>query len=158
MLPASEIARLREKTIRLSTWNSRFILIFAILGAFIALPFDPVSGILIGIFGVVAGLVEIRGLSFLKVADRRAVLWMPASQVWLLLVIVGSCVWQAYQPGLGGIDLPIITAVIEPEVLHWLNSLFCVLVALVSLFYQGGLAWLYYRRCDLLTAPWRQAD
>ncbi len=113
-----------------------------------------------GALAGLAGLGELRGRRDLLQGRPRGLRWLAGSQLFLLAVIwsYAWCRWRFFDPQTLWQELPalaraeidrqltaagLIPELDRPLLLQMMNSLVCLMLAIVSLVYQGGLA-LYY--------------
>lgn len=123
-----------------------------------------------GILATLAGLAELHGRSRLLQREPRGLSWLVGAQLGLLVVvwIYAWARWRFFDPEALWTELPTLartlishrmtTAGLDPELdralfLGVMNALVCLILAGVTLLYQGGLA-LYYA---WQRAPVRQA-
>lgn len=112
---------------------------------------------------VLAGAGELYGRRRLLRRDSRGLGWMIGAQL-VLLVLIWSYAWYRWRyfdpatlwaelPGLvrTALERELLAAGLDPELdrpllLDLMNTLTCAVLALVSLAYQGGLAFYYLRQ------------
>lgn len=118
-------------------------------------------GALIGVIIAGAGVFELHGASLLKAGRAQGVNWLVGSQLYLLLSVMGYCALR-----LAHMEIPPVpdelAAVIDLNAqqfgmtsqayLTMFYRLTFEIVALLTLFYQGGMALYYYRRRAAVTA------
>ncbi len=157
-----------EKTYRRVLLVSRLdglsIVIVAAVGGLLALLLGDLVGVLVALFVIGAGAMELRGHRLLKKRDAGGMRWLVRSQLLLLAVILSYCTSR-----LGSFDRESVMGNLTPDMAGMLQEsgidqaeigplvqqMFYVLygsVALVTLIYQGGMAAYYRSRSARVTA------
>lgn len=125
--------------------------LFAVLSA---LASDRL-GAIVGLLVAGAGAVELHGAALLEHGERRGTRWLVASQLYLLVVVLGYCQYR-----LTHLDLALLRSAVTDELrnqlaqrnrsvddfLRLMNNITFAIIAVVTLAYQGGMALYYYRR------------
>ncbi len=151
LLPEETFARV----VRMANFDGSSVLL---LGGFFAL-LTALNGekpfAIVGLLAAGAGAVELHGVSLLRAGDRRGMPWIIASQPLLLVVILGYCVLRFTHFELPDMpdSLRAMTAISAENLglsvddyLRRINQLTLVVLALVAVVYQGGMALYYLRR------------
>ncbi len=151
LLPEETFARV----VRMANFDGTSVLL---LGGFFAL-LTALSGekpfAIVGLLAAGAGAVELHGVSLLRAGDRRGMPWIIASQPLLLVVILGYCGLRFTHFELPDMpdSLRAMTAISAENLglsvddyLRRINQLTLVVLALVAVVYQGGMALYYLRR------------
>ncbi len=156
-----------KRVLRISRLNGWSVIIIAALGALITLAMGDVSGMAVGVLIAMAGWMEVRGHKLLKKRNPDGMKALVRSQMFLLAIILVYCGTR-----LGSFDSGYLKDQVLPnlrewfsllgfnideilkqsgtttdEILSWARTAFFAgygSFALVTLFYQGGMA-LYYR-------------
>ncbi len=151
LLPEETFARV----VRMANFDGSSVLL---LGGFFAL-LTALNGekpfAIVGLLAAGAGAVELHGVSLLRAGDRRGMPWIIASQPLLLVVILGYCGLRFTHFELPDMpdSLRAMTAISAENLalsvddyLRRINQLTLVVLALVAVVYQGGMALYYLRR------------
>jgi hypothetical protein len=145
-----------KRVLRISRLNGWSVIIIAALGVLVTLAMGDLSGMVVGVLIAVAGWMEIRGHKLLKKRNPDGMKALVRSQMFLLAIILVYCASR-----LGSFDDGAVMANLTPDmesllkeagiskadVLPLVRTAFFAgygSFALVTLFYQGGMA-LYYR-------------
>jgi hypothetical protein len=157
MLPApTSQEKILQRVLFISAVDGWSIAVVAALGGLVSLLFGDLSGVAVGVLVLAAGVTELRGRKQLRRRDAAGMKLLVRAQLFLLTVILVYCVSR-----LGSFDAEMVMANMTPEmqaalteagvsradVLPLVRTVFYVgygTVAVVSIFFQGGLA-LYYR-------------
>jgi L-fucose mutarotase/ribose pyranase (RbsD/FucU family) len=140
------------------------VTILAVLGSLVSLLLGDLSGALVGVFVFAAGFTELRGRRRLQRGDAAGVALLVRAQLLLLSVILVYCVSR-----LGSFDGETVMGNLTPELQAALaeagvqraDILPLVRIAfygtygtviIVSIVFQGGLAWYYRQRSAAVTA------
>lgn len=111
-------------------------------------------GAAIGIVIAGAGVFELHGASLLRAGHARGVNWLVGSQLYLLLCVLGYCTLRLTRMTLPTVPDELASAIdlnaqqFGMSTREYLTMVYrgaFQLVALLTLFYQGGMA-LYYQR------------
>ncbi len=140
------------------------IVIVAALGGLASLP-QP-SWLFTGtaILVVLTGFGELHGRRILQRGDRRGLRWLIGAQLALLAVIwaYAWCRWRFFDAAAMWVELPAFAqaqidrqlnaAGLIPELdrlwlLQMTNALVCIILAFLTLLYQGGMAAYYALKC-----------
>lgn len=129
-----------------------------ILGALFAVASAAVRDVpfaAVGLLAAGAGAIELHGVALLRTGDARGMNWLMASQLVLLVAILGYCglrVGYVEVPELPEKMKTLVTTSAQQlgmsveEYFRFVNRLTAGVVAVVSLLYQGGMALYYARR------------
>jgi hypothetical protein len=158
LLPEAALARV----LRVSRANGMSVVLVAGFFALLAAMAGDVAGAIGGLVVAGAGAMEVHGNTLLRHHDARGMKWLITSQVVCLMGILAYCGVRLAMPLIPPIPAwarPMVAAQAEPlgltpeqfMIQSYPSSI--LLVALVSLCYQGGMA-LYYllRRRAVLKA------
>ncbi len=108
-----------------------------------------------------AGAAELRGAKLLSLRKIEGLGFLVASQLGLLAAIDCYCAWKLTHPTIGALKTSLPSFVADfvassgqslDELLRLASPLTYVILALVSLFYQGGMAFYYLRKSKALGA------
>jgi hypothetical protein len=124
---------------------------FALISAWFHDPVGTVAGVLVA----GAGAIELHGAGLIRNGRERGTNWLIASQFYLMIVIFGYVDWQ-----LNHVDAALLAPLITDDLrqqfeqYHWTDAQFVhflyvgfyELVAILTVFYQGGMAVYYARR------------
>jgi hypothetical protein len=159
--PAQKALKRVRAIARVNGWS---IAIFGGLSVLLALALGDVSSMAIGVLVAVAGAMEIRGGRKLGRRDPEGMKLLVRSQMFLLAIILVYCATR-----LGSFDAETMMGNVTPdmeallkesgitraEILPLVRLVFYAVyltVAVVCLFYQGGMAIYYRRKTRLVTA------
>jgi len=152
-----------KRVLAVSRFNGWSVVIVAGLGILLTLVIGDLLGTCIGLLVGVAGGMEVRGGRKLGRRDPAGMKLLVRSQLLLLSVILIYCVTR-----LGSFDADTALGNLTPdmeaplkelglergEILSMVRSTFYITyvsVAVVTVFYQGGMALFYRRRIPLVT-------
>ncbi len=151
LLPDVALARV----LRLAKLDGTGALVLGTIFALVAASAGHFPFAAIGLLAAGAGAVELHGAALLRQADPRGMNWLIASQPFLLLVIFVYCavrLWLVEMP-----PMPEqLQALLAAGAAQWhmsienylrvLNRLTYSVLAVASLFFQGGMMLYYLRR------------
>ncbi|MBI3884172.1 MAG: hypothetical protein HY302_00325 [Opitutae bacterium] len=150
------------KVLKISRRNGWSVAVFAGLCTFVSLAFGDLVGAGIGLLVVASGVMEIHGHRLLKRREAAGLVWLVRSQLFLLSVILVYAVSRLFSFDSGYVlsnltpDLEallnesgISRAEIGPLVQTFFRA-FYGSVILVTLIYQGGMAFFYRRKSSLV--------
>ena len=154
-------AEIRRRVLRVARFGGTLVLAIAGALAVVSAAAGDYLGAAIGVIISGAGVFELHGASLLKAGRAHGVNWLVGSQLYLLLSVLGYCVLR-----LSHLEIPTVppelvsTIEISANQLHMTSHEYLVmvyrftfqLVALLTLFYQGGMALYYHRRRAAVTA------
>jgi hypothetical protein len=146
---------------RLDGWS---VIVIAALGTLLTLAFGDLLGCFVGVMIAAAGGLELRGRRKLERRDAAGMKMLVRSQMFLLTVILVYCASR-----LGSFDADSAMGNLTPDMEAMLKEAGIVkadilpmvrlaffgtygTVALVSLLFQGGMAFFYRRKTPLVTA------
>lgn len=148
----------------IALWNGGSVVILALGSIFLCLLFGLWSGVIAGIMIGSSGGMELWGRALVKNRRPRARFWMPFSQLWLLGLIIIYCLWQMNRTDLHELNAvvgPLLEASgqlgeagldVETMVKLMLRLTYSIIIV-VSIFYQGSLAWFYARATKQICPP-----
>jgi hypothetical protein len=156
LLPDSVVSRVQMVARR----NGLSIVFIAGLAALLKAAGHDTRGAIACLLATGAGLMEMHGGTLLQRHDPRGVGWMIRGELCLLFVILGYCTLQLLNPNFTEMQLALQAAlkldwfkaqwaeiqrlgITEDEYLRMVHVTSQVVLALVSVGYQGGMA-LYY--------------
>ena len=156
LLPAETLVRV----LRLAKFDGLSVLLIAGVFALLAATAGDFSGALVGLLAAGAGAVELHGVSLLGEREPRGMSWLVGSQLFLLFSILVYCAVR-----MAHLELPpvpdMFRGVIDAsaqqlgmsreEYMTFVQRLGLQAVAVVSFFYQGGMAFYYHRRREPVT-------
>ncbi len=152
-----------HKVLRLASLDARMLIVVAGTFALLAAAGREVPGALAGVLAVGAGTMELHGANRLREGVIDGGRWLITSQMWLLAVILGYCAWRLthFDPAWAE---RVITPQLElqfneagiprediPAFVQLVYQITYVIVAVVSIVYQGGMAWYYRSKRSALT-------
>jgi hypothetical protein len=151
----SEILR---RVMRLARFDGMSVLIVAGGFALLSAASRDVSGAVIGLLIAAAGAIELHGVGLLKVG-QNGMRWLVSSQLYLMATILAYVAFRILRPDVAWM-LPYVTGeAAEPilqaaqqegmtveQLLVGAMSMFYLLVAAITLLYQGGMTIYYLRR------------
>lgn len=166
LLPAETLARL----LRLAKLDGTSILVISGAFALVSAAMGDRLGALVALMVAAAGAIELHGAGLIRAGDVRGLRWLLASQLYLLTVILGYVAMRllTYDP-------TIINLVMTPSlraryteaglqaeeidrIVQWSYYLSHALFGIISLAYQGGLAFYYARRRTAIAAALAAPD
>lgn len=162
-LPLSPPQLALRKVLKISRVNGWSVAVFAGLCTLVSLVFGDLVGSGIGLLVVASGVMEIHGHRLLKRRDATGPVWLVRSQLFLLSVILVYAVTRLFSfdsesilsnltPELEALlkENGITRAEIIPLVQTFFRAFYGAVI-LVTVIYQGGMAF-YYRRKSPLVA------
>ncbi len=158
-----------KRILRISLLNGWCVIVFAALGSLITLAMGDFSGLVVGFLIGAAGWMEIRGHKLLKQRQPDGMRLLVRSQILLLAVVMVYCASRlgSFDEGtvMGNLTPDLETllkenGIAKGDILSLVRTAFFAAYggfAVLTLFYQGGMA-LYYRSkialiTEALTAP-----
>lgn len=161
--PLTPPQRALKKVLKISRLNGWSVAVFAGLCTLVSLVFGDLVGSGIGLLVVASGVMEIHGHRLLKRRDVGGMTWLVRSQLFLLSVILVYSVTRLFSfdseyilsnltPELEALlrENGITRAEIIPLVQTFFRAFYGAVI-LVTVIYQGGMAF-YYRRKSPLVA------
>lgn len=154
ILPAETLRRVT----RVARFDGMSVLIVAGGFALLSAASRDISGAVIGLLIAAAGAIELHGVALLRVG-RNGMRWLVSSQLYLMATILAYAGFRIARPDVAWM-LPYVTGeAAEPilqaaqqegmtveQLLVGAMSMFYLLVAAVTLLYQGGMAVYYLKR------------
>jgi hypothetical protein len=159
LLPTEIVARM----LRVAHFDGGSVLVLCGALAIASAWYGDFTGAVIGVLIAGAGAFELHGAGLIKAGEPRGLNWLVASQLYLLVAIMGYVGWRVMsydpvatrrllEPMLHASDLQAQlteAGATEADLLATVRTLYNVsfsLVAVGTLFYQGGMALYYHRR------------
>jgi hypothetical protein len=110
---------------------------------------------MIGLLVAAAGAIELHGAGLLRAGEMRGVNWLVSGQIFLMLVVIAYCALR-----LANVDLTLLREAMTPDLramlaeagytedqfLRLTYRLTYEIVTVLTLVYQGGMAFYYHRR------------
>jgi acetolactate synthase regulatory subunit len=151
LLPEETLIRV----LRVARADGMSIVVVATLFAVMAAMAADSVGAIVGLLVAGAGALELHGAGLIRHGDARGVSWLVSSQMFLLATILTYCVVR-----FSHLEIPPLpdfaTSMIDTtagqlgmtraEYLMFIHHLVLETFAVVSVFYQGGMAVYYLRR------------
>lgn len=171
LLPAEILLRV----LRTAKFDGTTVLVLAGGLALLSAAAGDFTGAVIGILVAAAGAAELHGATLLKVAEPRGVNWLVGSQLYLLAIVLAYVGWRllAYDPEQvkrfldtvmtehpemqAQLDAGGATQAELRQMLGVLYRALYLIVGVVTLIYQGGMARYYHRRRAAVTAALAEA-
>ena len=154
ILPSETLRRV----LRLARFDGMSVLIVAGGFALLSGASGDVSGAVVGLLIAGAGAIELHGVTLLR-AGENGMKWLVSSQLYLMATILGYVGYRLANPNVawmlpyvtGEAAEPIIQAAQQQgmtveQALIGAMSLFYLMVAALTVVYQGGMAVYYLRR------------
>ncbi len=151
LLPEETIRRV----LRLAQIDGICVLALPGFFALASASLGDVTGVIVGLLIAAAGAIELHGADLLRTGEPRGTSWLVSSQVYLMAVVIGFCAWQLTHMDLTLFRMALTTEVkasiaqtgmTEDEFLATTYRFGYRLIALMTFFYQGGMALYYFRR------------
>ncbi|MFA5265614.1 MAG: hypothetical protein WC378_17480 [Opitutaceae bacterium] len=155
------------RMIRIARIDGWSIFGVAFLFGVISIWQGELTGAVGGIIAAAAGAVEVYGARQLSLRKIEGLGWLVASQLGLLTAIDCYCAWKLTHPAIGALKASLPGFVGElvassgqslDELLRLVYPLTYVTLAIVSLFYQGGMAFYYLRKSKTLSAEFEPSE
>ena len=148
-----------RRVVRLGKMDGSSILLISGAFALLQAVAGDIPGAIVGLLVAGAGAMELHGVGLLEEGEARGMDWLIASQVFLLVSLLGYCGIQ-----LSHIEIPPVPDAMAPmidasaarldmsreEYLRFIERLGLQIVAAVSLLYQGGMTIYYARRRQIV--------
>lgn len=154
ILPSETLRRVQ----RVARFDGMSVLVVAGGFALLSAASRDVSGAVIGLMIAGAGAIELHGVGLLR-AGHNGMKWLVSSQLYLMGTILAYAGFRILRPDVawmlpyvtGEAAAPILQAAQQEgltveQLLIGAMSMFYVIVALVTLVYQGGMTLYYVRR------------
>jgi hypothetical protein len=166
ILPAETLRRVT----RIARFDGLSVLIVAGGFALLSAASRDVSGSVIGLLIAAAGAIELHGVALLR-SGRDGMRWLVSSQLYLMAVILAYAGFRLIRPDVAWM-LPYVTGeAAEPilqaaqqqgmtveQLLVGAMGMFYLLVALLTVLYQGGMTVYYLRRRRAVEAALQEDD
>jgi hypothetical protein len=166
ILPSETLRRV----MRLARFDGLSVLIVAGGFALLSAASRDVSGSVVGLLIAGAGAIELHGVGLLK-AGQNGMRWLVSSQLYLMAVILAYCGFRLLRPDVAWM-LPYVTGeAAEPilqaaqqqgmtveQLLVGAMAMLYLMVAAVTLVYQGGMTIYYLRRRRAVEAALQEED
>jgi hypothetical protein len=151
LLPAEALRRV----LRVAKLDGTSVLVIAGVFALLSALAGDFVGAVIGLLVAGAGAIELHGTTLLHHGEARGMNWLVGSQLFLLLTILGYCALRLTHPSFGPLraavtddmKISLEAAGYTPDsFIRLVYNLTYAAVAIVTFFYQGGMAVYYHRR------------
>jgi hypothetical protein len=159
LLPAEVLRRV----LRLARFDGISVLGVAGIFAIGSASLGDYAGALVALAIAGAGVFELHGVSLVDGGHARGVRWLVGSQLYLLVTVLGYVLWKITGGGVEALLQILETTMKTPEgqmqleaagktreemlaVARVMYFVGMVMVAVLTFFYQGGMAVYYYRR------------
>jgi hypothetical protein len=167
MQPPKLVSEILRSVLRIARFDGLSVLVLAGFFALVSAASGDVSGAAFGLLIAAAGAIELHGMGLLRSIDRRGMTWLVSSQLYLMTVVLGYVAYRLSNPdsdpivklvkaavATDGADLQ--QAGLDPTKVMadfpgQLRLLYLV-VAAVTVVYQGGMAVYYLRRRNAVEA------
>ena len=166
ILPSETLRRVT----RLARLDGMSVLVVAGGFALLSAASRDVSGAVIGLLIAGAGAIELHGVALLR-AGRDGMRWLVSSQLYLMAVILAYCGFRLLRPDVawmlpyvtGEAAEPIIQAAQQQgmtveQLLTGAMAMLYLMVAAVTLVYQGGMTVYYLRRRKAVEAALQEDE
>ncbi|MGH7996362.1 MAG: hypothetical protein ACREFX_08430 [Opitutaceae bacterium] len=159
LLPSEALRRV----LRMARMDGTCVLLIAGLFALAAAAGHDRLGTVVGLLVAGAGALELHGAGLVRSAQTRGMGWLILSQIYLMVVILGYVAFQMRHvdafASLFPADLlhqyAAQTGVTVKALRKTLSSQFALIVAVVTVLYQGGMSVYYFRRRSAVHAALR---
>jgi hypothetical protein len=155
LLPAETLRRV----LRVARIDGMSVLVVAGGFALVSAAFRDVPGAAVGLLIAAAGAIELHGVTLLRIGNPRGMDWLVSSQLYLMVTIFAYVAYHLMRPDIAWM-LPYVTGEAAEPIQQaaqemgltvnqfLLESLrkFYLLVAALTLVYQGGMIAFYLRR------------
>jgi hypothetical protein len=159
-----------RRVMRIARFDGLSVLIVAGGFALLSAASRDVSGAVVGLMIAGAGAIELHGVGLLKVG-RDGMRWLVSSQLYLMGVILAYCGFRLLRPDVAWM-LPYVTGeAAEPilqaaqqegmtveQLLVGAMAMLYLIVAAVTLVYQGGMTVYYLRRRRAVETALQEED
>jgi hypothetical protein len=156
LLPTETLRRV----LRLARVDGLGVLVIAGFFALVSAAAGDYFGAVVGLLVAGAGAVELHGAALLRVGEPRGMSWLVGSQLYLMCAVIAYCGLRLWH-----VDLTPLRAAVTEEMKESLDlagytvdqfltmvyKLTYTCVAVVTFFYQGGMALYYGRRRAAVT-------
>ncbi len=148
------------RVLRLAKFDGALVLVFAGGFALLSAMEGDFSGALVGLLVAGAGAVELHGFSLLREGEPRGINWLVGSQISLLVSILAYCAVRLTHLEVPPIPDALVSmldvtaeqlGMTRDEYVRFVQRLALQSFAVISFFYQGGMAIYYYRRREPVT-------
>jgi hypothetical protein len=144
-----------HRVLRVARLDGMSVTFIAGLFALVAALAGDGLGALVGLLVAGAGAIELHGAKLLEHGEARGMNWLVGSQLLMLTSVIGYCAMRLLHPNLAQL-LSAVTDEMKTslETAGWTPDKFVEFVynttyyavAVVTFFYQGGMALYYFRR------------
>jgi hypothetical protein len=146
-----------RRVLRVARLDGMSVLVIAGLFALISALFRDGLGTVVGLLVAGAGAVELHGAKLLEHGSPRGMNWLVTSQMLLLATVIGYCGLRLLHPAVESLRAAVTDDMkIQLEAAGWTQDAFIhfiytttyAVLAILTFFYQGGMALYYWRRRD----------
>jgi hypothetical protein len=150
-----------QRVLRIARFDGWSVVMVASVGAVLAASMGDRVGAGVGVLVAGAGAIELHGVTLLRHSDARGMSWLINSQCLIMISILGYCAIRLGHPELEALraaiteemkqQLEVVGSSVE-EFLALFYRVTYLVVSLVTVLYQGGMAIYYFRRRAAVTA------
>jgi hypothetical protein len=171
MKPPLLLAETLRRVLRVARIDGMSVLVVAGGFALVSAAFRDVPGAVIGLLIAAAGAIELHGVALLRGGNPRGMGWLVSSQLYLMVTIFAYVGYRLVRPDItwmlpyvtGEAAEPIQQAATEMNMTvnqFLLESLrkFYLMVAALTVIYQGGMIVYYLRRRSAVIAATLEDD
>ncbi|MBC7367514.1 MAG: hypothetical protein H7343_12030 [Undibacterium sp.] len=143
------------RVLRLARFNGMSVLAIAGFFSLLSAAGHDVPGAIVGVLVAGAGAFELHGVGLLRQGDTRGTTWLVSSQLYLLVVVLAYVGFRLTHIDLEQLRLLIteeqretisMSGLSEDQFLRVIYTTSSAVFGIVTLFYQGGMAFYYHRR------------
>ena len=144
-----------RRVLRVARLDGMSVAVIAGVFALISALAGDGLGAVVGLLVAGAGAIELHGATLLVHGEPRGMNWLISSQLFLLATIISYCALRLLHPGLTPLNAAVTDEMkLSLEAAGWTPDEFVRIVytttyaavAIVTFFYQGGMALYYFRR------------